>query len=114
MKRLQGASGLELAGGELGLGTGQAFNQLGGQFGATMANTAATLGQLGTTEQTLNQNVFDKEYANQLAQYSQPYEQLRFQAGLLAGAAPSFLSAPTTQMGNPLLAGIGALGGYAG
>ena len=29
MKRLQGASGLELAGGELGLGTGQAFNQSG-------------------------------------------------------------------------------------
>ena len=114
MKRLQGASGLELAGGELGLGTGQAFGQLGTQFGSTMANTASTLGKLGLTGQQAQQSIFDKEYQNQMAQYLQPYQQLQFQAGLLGGAAPSFMTGPTTQQGNPLLAGIGALAGYAG
>jgi hypothetical protein len=112
MKRLQGASGLELAGGELGLGTGQAFGQLGTQFGSTMANTATTLGQLGTTGQQLQQNIYDKQYQNQMAQYLQPYEELKFQAGLLGGVAPSYFQNPATQQGNPLLAGIGALSGY--
>jgi len=157
MKRLQGAAGLELAGGELGLGAGelglgagQAFGQLGtqygatmadaagtlgqlgtqygatmadaagtlgnlgSQFGSTMANTATTLGQLGLAGQQAQQSIFDKEYQNQIAQYMQPYDQLTYMSGLLGGAAPSFMRNPATEQGNPLLAGIGALGGFLG
>jgi hypothetical protein len=40
------------------------------------------------------------------------WKQLRFQAGLLAGAAPSFMNNPASPQGNPLLAGIGTLTGY--
>jgi hypothetical protein len=112
MKRLQGASGLELAGGELGLGTGTAFGDLGSQFGSTMANTATTLGNIGVTGTQFQQDIYDKQYQNQMAQYLQPYQQLQFQAGLLAGAAPSFMNNPASPQGNPLLAGIGTLTGY--
>jgi hypothetical protein len=48
-----------------------------------------------------------------MAQFQQPYQQLSFQAGLLGGAAPAFMSPATPGMGNPLLQGISALGGYA-
>ena len=49
-----------------------------------------------------------------MAQYRQPYDQLTFQAGLLGGAAPAFMALwATPGMGNPLLQGISALGGYA-
>jgi hypothetical protein len=112
MKRLQEASGLELAGGELGLGAGTAFGNLGSQFGSTMTNTATTLGNLGVTGQQLQQDIYDKQYQNQMQQYLQPYQQLKFQAGLLGGVAPSYFQNPASQQGNPLLAGIGALGGY--
>ena len=77
-----------------------------------MANTATTLGQLGTTGQELQQSIYDREYQNRMRQYSQPYEELRFQAGLLGGVAPSYFQNPASQQGNPLLAGIGALSGY--
>ncbi len=49
-----------------------------------------------------------------MSQFQQPYQQLSFQAGLLGGAAPSFMQASAPGMGNPLLQGISALGGYAG
>jgi Spy/CpxP family protein refolding chaperone len=55
-----------------------------------MANTATTLGNLGVTNQAMQQNIYDKQYQNQMAQYLQPYQQLQFQAGLLAGVAPSY------------------------
>ena len=77
-----------------------------------MANTATTLGNLGVTGQQLQQDIYDKEYQNQMQQYLQPYQQLQFQAGLLGGVAPSYFQNPASQQGNPLLAGIGALSGY--
>ena len=80
----------------------------------TSANLATTLSQLGVTETQANQQAAQNAFTNQMLQFKQPYDQLTFQSNLLGGAAPSFLSAPTTQMGNPLLAGIGALGGYEG
>lgn len=110
----QAAAGLQLAGGELGTGIGQLYGTFGVQAPMTQANLATTLSQLGVTETAAQQQAAQQAYQNALAQYMQPYQQLQFQAGLLGGAAPSFMTAPTTSAGNPLLAGIGALGGYAG
>ena len=110
----QAAAGLQLAGGELGTGIGQLYGTFGVQAPMTQANVATTLSQLGVTETAAQQQAAQQAYQNQLAQYMQPYQQLQFQAGLLGGAAPSFMQSPATSMGNPLLAGIGALGGYAG
>jgi hypothetical protein len=110
----QQAAGLQLAGGELGTGIGQLYGTFGVQAPMTQANLATTLSQLGVTETAAQQQAAQQAYQNAMAQYQQPYQQLSFQAGLLGGAAPSFMQAPTTSMGNPLLAGIGALGGYAG
>jgi hypothetical protein len=113
-KAQQSAAGLQLAGGELGQGIGQLYGTFGVQSPMTSANLATTLSQLGVTETQANQQAAQNAFNNQMLQFKQPYDQLTFQSNLLGGAAPSFLSAPTTQMGNPLLAGIGALGGYAG
>ena len=41
------------------------------------------------------------------------HQQLSFQAGLLGGASPAFMAPAAPGMGNPLLQGISALGGYA-
>jgi len=110
----QSLAGLQLAGGELGTDIGQLFGTFGVQAPMTQANLATTLSQLGVTETAAQQQAAQQAYQNQLAQYMQPYQQLQFQAGLLGGAAPSFMAGPTSTAGNPLLAGIGALGGYAG
>jgi len=108
-KAQQAQAGLTLAGGELGTGIGQLFGTFGVQAPTTQANLAAQLSQLGVTETAAQQQAFQ----NQMAQFRQPYDQLTFQAGLLGGAAPAFMSPATPGMGNPLLQGISALGGYA-
>jgi len=110
----QAAAGLQLAGGELGTGIGQLYGSFGVQAPITQANLATQLSQLGVTETAAQQQAAQQAYQNQLAQYMQPYQQLQFQSQLLGGAAPSFMYKPATQQGNPLLAGIGALGGYVG
>jgi len=112
MKRLQGASGLELAGGELGMGTGQAFGNLGTSYGSTMANTAATLGNLGVTGQQQQQNIYDLEYRNRMSQYMDPYNRLGFVGNILSGVPTGYMQSQAPYGGNPLLAGIGALAGY--
>jgi len=111
-KAQQAAAGLQLAGGELGTGIGQLYGSFGVQAPMTQANLATTLSQLGVTETAAQQQAAQQAYQNQLAQYMQPYQQLQFQAGLLGGVAPSYLQSPASEQGNPLLAGIGALGGY--
>lgn len=113
MKRLQGASGLELAGGELGLGTGTAFGDLGSVQAATLANTAATLGNLGVTGQQQQQDIYNLQLQNQMNQFKQPYEQLNFMSGILSGIPQGFMQNAVAAQGNPLLAGIGALGNFA-
>ena len=112
MKRLQGASGLELAGGELGLGAGTAFGDLGSVYGSTMANTAATLGNLGVTGQQQLQDIYNLQYQNQMNQFKQPYEQLNFMSGILSGIPQGFMQNAIQPQGNPLLAGIGALANF--
>ena len=111
-KAQQAAAGLQLAGGELGTGIGQLYGTFGVQAPITQANVATTLSQLGVTETAAQQQAAQQAYQNQMAQYMQPYQQLSFMGNLLGGAAPSFMQAPTSTAGNPLLAGIGALGGY--
>ena len=64
------------------------------------------------TEQQAQQAAFDQEQQNRLARFYQPYQALQFQSGLI-GQFPT-LGAGTPQMGNPLLAGIGALGSRLG
>ena len=113
-KAQQSAAGLQLAGGELGQGIGQLYGQFGVQAPAAAGNMATTLSQLGVTETSANQTAAQNAFNNQMLQFQQPYNQLSFQSGLLGGAAPSFMAPPTSQMGTPLLQGIGALGGYAG
>jgi len=112
-KAQQSAAGLQLAGGELGQGIGQLYGQFGVAAPQSAGNLASTLSQLGVTETAANQQAALNAFNNQMLQFKQPYDQLSFQSNLLGGAAPSFLSAPTTQMGNPLLQGISALGGFA-
>jgi hypothetical protein len=102
----QGAAGLQLAGGEL-------FGTFGVQAPTTQANVATTLSQLGVTETQAQQQAAQQAFQNQMAQYMQPYQQLGFQSDLLGGVSPAYLQNPATTAGNPLLAGIGALGGYA-
>ena len=109
----QQAAGLQLAGGELGTGIGQLFGTFGVQAPTTQANLATQLSQLGVTETAAQQQAAQQAFQNQMAQFQQPYQQLSFQAGLLGGAAPAFMSPATPGMGNPLLQGISALGGYA-
>ena len=109
----QQAAGLQLAGGELGTGIGQLFGTFGVQAPTTQANLATQLSQLGVTETAAQQQAAQQAFQNQMAQYQQPYQQLSYQAGLLGGAAPAFMSPGTPGMGNPLLQGISALGGYA-
>ena len=109
----QQAAGLQLAGGELGTGIGQLFGTFGVQAPTTQANLATQLSQLGVTETAAQQQAAQQAFQNQMAQFRQPYDQLTFQAGLLGGAAPSFMSPSTPGMGNPLLQGINALAGYA-
>lgn len=113
IKAQQAAAGLQLAGGELGTGIGQLYGTFGVQAPMTQANLATTLSQLGITETAAQQQAAQTAYQNQLAQYMQPYQQLQFMSGILGGAAPSFMFAPSTPQGNPLLQGIGALAGYA-
>lgn len=103
----QAAAGLQLAGGEL-------FGTFGVQAPQSQANLATTLSQLGVTETQAQQQAANQTFQNQMAQYTQPYQQLSFQSGLLGGVSPAYLQNPATTAGNPLLAGIGALGGYAG
>lgn len=110
----QSLAGLQLAGGELGTDIGQLFGTFGVQAPMTQANLASTLSQLGVTETAAQQQAAQQAYQNQLAQYMQPYQQLGFQADLLGGVSPAYLAGPSTTAGNPLLAGIGALGGFAG
>lgn len=112
MKRLQGAAGLELAGGELGMGAGQAFSNLGTAYGSTMANTATTLGNLGVTGQQAQQDIYNRQYQNELAQYMDPYNRLNFMSGILSGIPQGFMQNAIQPQGNPLLAGIGALANY--
>lgn len=112
-KAQQAQAGLTLAGGELGTGIGQLFGTFGVQAPTTQANLATQLSQLGITETAAQQQAAAQEFQNQMAQFQQPYQQLQFQAGLLGGAAPSFMAPGTPGMGNPLLQGISALGGYA-
>jgi len=112
-KAQQAQAGLTLAGGELGTGIGQLFGTFGVQAPTTQANLAAQLSQLGVTETAAQQQAAQQAFQNQMAQFRQPYDQLTFQAGLLGGAAPAFMSPATPGMGNPLLQGISALGGYA-
>ena len=109
----QAAAGLQLAGGELGTGIGQLFGTFGVQAPTTQANLATQLSQLGVTETAAQQQAAQQAFQNQMAQFQQPYQQLSFQAGLLGGAAPAFMSPATPGMGNPLLQGISALGGFA-
>ena len=112
-KAQQAQAGLTLAGGELGTGIGQLFGTFGVQAPTTQANLATQLSQLGVTETAAQQQAAQQAFQNQMAQFRQPYDQLTFQAGLLGGAAPAFMSPATPGMGNPLLQGISALGGYA-
>jgi hypothetical protein len=98
---------------QLGTGIGQLFGTFGVQAPTTQANLATQLSQLGVTETAAQQQAAQQAYQNQMAQYQQPYQQLSYQAGLLGGAAPAFMSPTTPGMGNPLLQGISALGGYA-
>ena len=107
MAAQQAGAGLQLAGGEL-------FGQFGVQAPQSQANLATTLSQLGVTETQAQQQAANQTFQNQMAQYTQPYQQLSFQSGLLGGVSPAYLQNPATTAGNPLLAGIGALGGYAG
>ena len=106
MAAQQAGAGLQLAGGEL-------FGQFGVQAPQSQANLATTLSQLGVTETQAQQQAANQTFQNQMAQYTQPYQQLSFQSGLLGGVSPAYLQNPATTAGNPLLAGIGALGGYA-
>jgi hypothetical protein len=110
----QSLAGLQLAGGELGTDIGQLYGTFGVQAPMTQANLASTLSQLGVTETAAQQQAAQQAYQNQLAQYMQPYQQLGFQADLLGGVSPAYLQSPATTAGNPLLAGIGALGGFLG
>mgnify|MGYP003133911628 CR=1 FL=1 len=104
----QNAAKLQLGAGELGTGIGQLFGQFGVNAPRTTGQLATTLSSLGVTEQQAQQAAFDQEQQNRLARFYQPYQALQFQSGLI-GQFPT-LGAGTPQMGNPLLAGIGALG----
>ncbi len=46
-------------------------------------------------------------------QFKQPYEQLNFMSGILSGIPQGFMQNAVAAQGNPLLAGIGALGNFA-
>ena len=109
----QAQAGLTLAGGELGTGIGQLFGTFGVQAPTTLANVATQLGQLGVTETAANREAAAQDYQNRMAMFRQPYDQLTFMSGLLGGAAPAFMAPGQPSMGNPLLQGISALGGYA-
>ena len=104
----QNAARLQLGAGELGTGIGQLFGQFGVNAPRTTGQLATTLSSLGVTEQQAQQAAFDQEQQNRLARFYQPFQALQFQSGLI-GQFPT-LGAGTPQMGNPLLAGIGALG----
>ena len=108
----QNAARLQLGAGELGTGIGQLYGQFGVNAPRTTGQLATTLSSLGVTEQQAQQAAFDQEQQNRLARFYQPYQALQFQSGLI-GQFPT-LGAGTPQMGNPLLAGIGALGSALG
>ena len=110
-KAQQAAAGLQLAGGELGTGIGQLYGTFGTQAPAATGELASTLSSLGVTEQQAQQAQYNQQLQNQMARFMQPYQALQFQSGLVS----QFPSMPSSffeqsQGGNPLLAGIGALG----
>jgi len=110
-KAQQAAAGLQLAGGELGTGIGQLYGTFGTQAPAATGQLASTLSSLGITEQQAQQAQYNQQLQNQMARFMQPYQALQFQSGLVS----QFPSMPSSffeqsQGGNPLLAGIGALG----
>ena len=110
-KAQQAAAGLQLAGGELGTGIGQLYGTFGTQAPAATGQLASTLSSLGVTEQQAQQSAYNQQLQNQMARFMQPYQALQFQSGLVS----QFPTLPgdffgQSQGGNPLLAGIGALG----
>lgn len=106
--RGQTAAQIQQRGGDLSRGIGQMFGQFGVNAPQSVGNLATTLSSLGITEQQAQQSQFNQAYQNALNQYLQPFQALQFQSGLVQGA-PTMPTTPVS-MGNPLLAGIGALG----
>tara|TARA_X000001388_G_C2232321_1_gene123701 strand:+ start:856 stop:1740 length:885 start_codon:yes stop_codon:yes gene_type:complete len=104
----QNLAATQLSGADASRGIGQMFGQFGVNAPAATGSLASTLSSLGITEQQAQQAQFDQQNKNQLARFMQPYQALQFQSGLI-GQFPT-LGATPQQMGNPLLAGIGAFG----
>ena len=61
-----------------------------------------------TAQQQAQQDIFDRQQRNQMAQYMQPFQALEFQSGLVKGF-PTLGAGFAPQQTNPLLAGIEAL-----
>ena len=112
----QNAARLQLAGAEQQRGIGQLFGQFGANQPTAIGNLATTLSSLGITEQQAQQSAFDQAQRANLARFTQPFEALQFQSGLVRGfpALPSGGALLQPQMGNPLLSGINQLGQFLG
>lgn len=113
MDRYGQAAGYSLGAGELGLGAGQGFGTLGTQYGGTMGGIANTMTGIGVTGQQAEQDKYNQIYQNQMNQYMQPFNQLSFMMQLLGGQGggiSSLYNNPATTGGNPIYAGINALG----
>ena len=106
----QNAARLQLGAADASRGIGQMFGTFGVNAPQATGNLATTLSSLGVTEQQAQQAAFDQAQQNAMAQYMQPFQALQFQSGLVSQFPTLPSGAMGQQMGNPLLAGIGALG----
>ena len=106
--RQQSAAQIQQRGGDLSRGIGQMFGDLGTRAPAANVDLAKGLSSLGVTQQQLQQDIFDRQQRNQMAQYMQPFQALEFQSGLVKGF-PTLGAGFAPQQTNPLLAGIQAL-----
>ena len=107
----QNAARLGLAGAEQQRGIGQLFGQFGTNQPTAIGNLATTLSSLGVTEQQAQQSAFDQAQQANLARFTQPFQALQFQSGLVS-QFPTLPSFNQQTMGNPLLSGIQTLGGF--
>ena len=106
--RQQTAAQIQQRGGDLSRGIGQMFGDLGTRAPAANVDLAKGLSSLGVTQQQLQQDIFDRQQRNQMAQYMQPFQALEFQSGLVKGF-PTLGAGFAPHQTNPLLAGIEAL-----
>jgi len=78
--RQQSAAQIQQRGGDLSRGIGQMFGDLGTRAPAANVDLAKGLSSLGVTQQQLQQDIFDRQQRNQMAQYMQPFQALEFQS----------------------------------